>query len=92
MLSGGGPHNAGKLRAPMQNAHEKTWPEPSAHVLPPLMLNAMEKQRKKYLECPCGELLEGTDDDTLVAAVQAHLRAVHPHLTYDREQILLMAR
>ncbi|MCX4642007.1 MULTISPECIES: hypothetical protein [unclassified Streptomyces] len=51
----------------------------------------MEKQRRKYLECPCGELLEGSNNDALVAGVQAHLRAAHPHLEYDREQILLMA-
>ncbi|WP_189317120.1 DUF1059 domain-containing protein [Streptomyces brasiliensis] len=48
-------------------------------------------ERKRYVSCPCGELLEGTDDDSLVAAVQEHLKVVHPHLSYDREQILLFA-
>jgi hypothetical protein len=47
--------------------------------------------RKRYLECPCGELLEGRDDDALVAAVQEHLRRVHPNLEYGRDQILLLA-
>ena len=51
----------------------------------------MIKPRKRYVECPCGELLEGLDDDLLVAAVQEHLREKHEHLNYNREQILMLA-
>jgi hypothetical protein len=47
--------------------------------------------RKRYVACPCGELLEGADDDVLVEAVTRHLRHAHPHLDYSREQILMMA-
>lgn len=45
----------------------------------------------RYVECPCGTLLEGENDDRLVAAVQAHLQEEHAHLHYDREQILMLA-
>lgn len=51
----------------------------------------MSSTRKRFVACPCGELLEGTDDDRLVEAVRRHLSVVHPHLSYDREQILMMA-
>lgn len=51
----------------------------------------MSTPTKRYVACPCGELLEGTDDDRLVQAVTDHLRAAHPQLSYDRDQILMMA-
>lgn len=51
----------------------------------------MVTQRRRYLQCPCGELLEGENDDALVSAAQEHLAAQHPQLHYEREQILLLA-
>jgi hypothetical protein len=44
-----------------------------------------------YLNCPCGETIEGTDEDDLVEKAQAHLREIHPNRVYTREQILFMA-
>ena len=44
-----------------------------------------------YLNCPCGEVVQGVDEDDLVENAQAHLRAAHPDRTYTREQILFMA-
>jgi predicted small metal-binding protein len=43
------------------------------------------------LNCPCGEIVEGEDEDELVEKVQAHLREAHPDRTYTREQILFFA-
>ncbi len=45
----------------------------------------------KRLQCPCGELLEGVDEDDLVEKAQEHLRDKHPGLDYSRDEILLMA-
>jgi hypothetical protein len=44
-----------------------------------------------YLNCPCGAVVEGADEDDLVAKAQDHLAAAHPGRTYTREQILFMA-
>lgn len=43
------------------------------------------------MTCPCGELLEGKDEDELVEKAQEHLRQAHPGREYTREQILFMA-
>jgi hypothetical protein len=46
------------------------------------------------LDCPCGEMLTGADEDEIVEVSSAHLRAQHPDMaeTYEREHILFMAR
>lgn len=44
-----------------------------------------------YLSCPCGEVVEGKDEDELVENAQEHLRIAHPERTYTREQILFFA-
>lgn len=48
---------------------------------------------KTRLQCPCGELIEGSDEDDLVAKANDHLAEFHPQLAgeYSREQILFMA-
>ena len=46
---------------------------------------------KTMLMCPCGQLIEGQDEDELVRNVQAHLRERHEGREYTREQILFMA-
>jgi hypothetical protein len=46
---------------------------------------------KTTLDCPCGERIEGTDENDLVERVLAHLHAEHPDRSYTREQILFMA-
>lgn len=43
------------------------------------------------VNCPCGEVVEGEDEDDLVEKTQAHLRDAHPDRTYTREQILFFA-
>lgn len=44
-----------------------------------------------YLNCPCGEVVQGDDEDDLVARAQAHLSEAHPGRVYTRDQILFMA-
>ena len=46
---------------------------------------------KTHLNCPCGEALQGTDEDDLVAKAQEHLAQAHPGMEYERDQILFMA-
>jgi hypothetical protein len=46
---------------------------------------------KTRLQCPCGEFLQGTDEDDLVDKAQQHLAERHPDLEYDRDEILFMA-
>jgi hypothetical protein len=45
------------------------------------------------LQCPCGELIRGADEDDLVRLVEQHLAEKHPDLVgaYTREQILFLA-
>ena len=45
------------------------------------------------LQCPCGELIVGSDEDDLVEKAEAHLAGVHPELAgrYGREEILFLA-
>lgn len=50
-----------------------------------------EDGRKRRLQCPCGQLLEAPDEDTLVEIAQAHLAERHPDLEYSREEILFIA-
>ncbi len=46
---------------------------------------------KTRLNCPCGEYIQGSDEDDLVDKVKAHLAEEHPGRDYDREAILFMA-
>ncbi len=46
---------------------------------------------KTKLNCPCGELIRESSEESLVAAVQKHLAETHPDLDYTRDEILLMA-
>jgi hypothetical protein len=47
----------------------------------------------KRINCVCGKVVEGKDDDELWAKAQAHLAADHPDLvgTVSREDILAQA-
>ena len=47
----------------------------------------------KQVNCPCGEVVTGADDDELVANVEAHVADKHPEMvgTMSRERILGMA-
>jgi len=47
--------------------------------------------QKKVIECPCGVVVEGQNDDAVVAAAQAHATQVHD-MDLTREQALEMAR
>jgi hypothetical protein len=48
---------------------------------------------KTTLQCPCGEVIQGEDEDQLVERVNQHLTDKHPDLAghYTRDQILFMA-
>lgn len=43
------------------------------------------------IECPCGVVLRGDDDDQVIDAAQAHARSVHD-MDLDREQAQAMVR
>ncbi|CAJ62849.1 MULTISPECIES: DUF1059 domain-containing protein [Frankia] len=45
----------------------------------------------KRLNCPCGEHIEGVDEDDLVRKTQEHLAEQHPSHEYSREEILFLA-
>jgi predicted small metal-binding protein len=46
---------------------------------------------KTRLTCPCGEHIQGVDEDDLVRKVKDHLAANHPGHEYSRDEILFMA-
>jgi hypothetical protein len=46
---------------------------------------------KTHLDCPCGEVVVGKNEDDLVEAAQQHLADEHPGREYDRDAILFMA-
>lgn len=46
---------------------------------------------KTALKCPCGELIQGRDEDDLVEKVQKHLAEKHPDHSYSRGEILFLA-
>lgn len=46
---------------------------------------------KTRLNCPCGTLITGVDEDHLVTQTQAHLRENHPDHDYTRDEILFIA-
>ena len=46
---------------------------------------------RRHLHCPCGEWLEGRDEDELVELARLHLREAHPDKDYTRDEILFMA-
>jgi predicted small metal-binding protein len=47
----------------------------------------------KKVDCPCGETVQGENDDELVSNVEAHIQDKHPDMvgTMSRDQILGMA-
>ncbi|NYG59827.1 hypothetical protein BJ980_002750 [Nocardioides daedukensis] len=47
---------------------------------------------KTKLNCPCGEYIQGENEDDLVEKTQAHLAADHPGMEYGRDEILFIAR
>jgi len=44
----------------------------------------------KIIQCPCGTVVRGRDDDSLVAQAQQHAREVHA-MELTRDQVLAMA-
>ena len=46
---------------------------------------------KKEIQCPCGSVIRGNDDEDVVARAQEHARAVH-QMDLTRDQALAMAR
>lgn len=45
----------------------------------------------KIIQCPCGVVIEGPDDEEVVRQAQEHARQVH-QMALTREQALAMAR
>lgn len=50
-----------------------------------------EPRTKTHLNCPCGYLVVGLDEDDLVNRARHHLATAHATRTYSRDEILLMA-
>ena len=48
---------------------------------------------KTTLPCPCGQIIRGKDEDSLVENAFEHLRENHAEMAerYEREHILFMA-
>lgn len=47
----------------------------------------------KRIDCECGEVVEATTDDELLALVEAHVQRSHPELVgkLTRDDVLAMA-
>ena len=47
----------------------------------------------KVINCECGQVVRGADDDELVAIAEAHMRRDHPEMVgqMSREDIMAMA-
>lgn len=45
----------------------------------------------KIIECPCGAMIDGADDDDVVRQAQDHAQSTH-EMDLSREQALSMAR
>lgn len=45
----------------------------------------------KIIQCPCGVVIEGRDDEDVVTRAQEHARQVH-QMELSQEQALAMAR
>jgi predicted small metal-binding protein len=47
----------------------------------------------KQINCACGYVVTGANDDELVANAEEHMREVHPEMagTMSRDQVLAMA-
>jgi predicted small metal-binding protein len=52
---------------------------------------AREVVMNKVIQCPCGSVIEGHNDDDVVKKAQEHARATHG-MELSREQALAMAR
>jgi len=46
---------------------------------------------KKIIQCPCGSVIEGQDDEEVVKKAQEHAKTTH-NMDLSREQALSMAR
>ena len=45
----------------------------------------------KVIECPCGAVIQGKDEDEVIEQAQGHAKATHD-MDLSREQALSMAR
>lgn len=45
----------------------------------------------RTIECPCGTVLRGSDDEAVVAEAQAHARAVHDMDLTDEQARAMIA-
>jgi len=46
---------------------------------------------KRIIECPCGAMIEGKNDDDVVAKARTHAKSTHD-MDLSNEQALSMAR
>ena len=55
------------------------------------IIRVMEAAMKKVIQCPCGSVIEGHNDDDVVKKAQEHAKVTHG-MELSREQALAMAR
>jgi predicted small metal-binding protein len=46
---------------------------------------------KKVIQCPCGSVIEGVDDEDVIKKAQEHAKTTHS-MELSRDQALSMAR
>lgn len=46
---------------------------------------------KRIIQCPCGSVIEGENDDDVVKKAQAHAKSTHG-MELSKEQAMAMAR
>ena len=51
----------------------------------------LEDEMKKIIQCPCGSIIEGENDEDVVKKAQEHAKATHG-MDLSRDQALAMAR
>ena len=52
---------------------------------------AKENAMKKIIQCPCGSIIEGDNDEDVVKKAQEHAKSTHA-MDLSKEQALAMAR
>jgi predicted small metal-binding protein len=56
-----------------------------------IRLAMKETTMKKIIQCPCGSVIEGDNDEDVVKKAQEHAKSTH-NMDLTKEQALAMAR
>jgi predicted small metal-binding protein len=72
----------------MGNPQRRRYIVTSRHVP---IIRAHENAMQKIIQCPCGSVIEGENDDHVVKKAQEHAKTTHG-MELSKEQALAMAR